>query len=368
MVMPMPRSTMFAHLATRLGTQPEPLATEMLAYLLAGAPAVRRALADACAVAVPALADLGDRLQFRTVHNGPGEGAPALVGLDAEGSGRIVVDCRFWSSLRGEQPRDRLELLTPGRAGVLVLLAPQARFTALWAELRRRCRLAGLPVHGDHAAGDPLRWTRLGPEQTLILASWSGVLAGARARLLATGDQQTLADLDQLAGLCELQESGSFEPLTPDELSGASARRLGQLFRLVDDLASACEARGLGSVETARATEPGGYGRRLRLGTTIFELRLSVDRWATLRETPFWLLVYDASGRPALGVDARLERLASEIPPRLLRDIETGCPLVPLFPSVGVEREAVLAGLVEQVSEVARLLGEGPTVGFGSRA
>jgi hypothetical protein len=42
--------------------------------------------------------------------------------------------------------------------------------------------------------------------------------------------------------------------------------------------------------------------------------------------------------------------------------------LVPLFPPVGVEREAVVADLVRQVSEVARLLGEGPTAGFGSRS
>ena len=95
---------------------------------------------------------------------------------------------------------------------------------------------------------------------------------------------------------------------------------------------------------------------------------LSVQRWATLRETPYWLLIYDAEGRLARGVDARLEPLASEIPPRLLRDAETDCPLVPLFPPVGVDRAAVLAELVRQVSEVARLLGEGPTAGFGSRA
>jgi hypothetical protein len=63
-----------------------------------------------------------------------------------------------------------------------------------------------------------------------------------------------------------------------------------------------------------------------------------------------------------------LERLASEILPRLLRDTETGCPLVPLCPSVGVDRAAILAGLVERVSEVARLLGAGPAAGFGSRA
>ena len=111
--------------------------------------------------------------------------------------------------------------------------------------------------------------------------------------------------------MCDLQERGVFEPLTTGGLTSVSAR---------------------------------------------------------LCETPFWRLVYDASGRPARGADARLERSASAIPPRLLRDTETGCPLVPLFPSVGVDRAAVLTGPVERASEAARLLGEGPTAGFGSRA
>jgi hypothetical protein len=94
---------------------------------------------------------------------------------------------------------------------------------------------------------------------------------------------------------------------------------------------------------------------------------LSVKCWATARETPYWLLIYDVDGRPARGA-ARLEPPTSKIPPRLLRDGVTVCPLVPLFPPVGVDRDAVLADLVRLVSEVARLLGEGPMAGFCSRA
>ena len=124
-----------------------------------------------------------------------------------------------------------------GRGGALLVLAPTQRFTSLWAELRRRCRLAGLPVHGDHAIGDPIRWTRVGARQTLILASWSALLAAARSRLVAAGDRQTVAELDQLAALCDQIDADAFPPLTTAELAGGSARRLAQLFQLVDDLA-----------------------------------------------------------------------------------------------------------------------------------
>ena len=73
-------------------------------------------------------------------------------------------------------------------------------------------------------------------------------------------------------------------------------------------------------------SRPGFYGRRLRLATTTLLLCLSVDRWATLRETPFWLLIYDAEDRPARGVDARLSTLASDVPPRVLRSVRLDEP------------------------------------------
>ena len=364
----MTESGLFSHLALRLGSRPEVLAAEALAYLLTISPAMRAAVVEVCNIAAPGIASTATGLHFRaTVPDADGQPS-TLLGLDAEGVTRFVIDARFWSALAEGQPMQLLRQLTIGRGGALLILAPTSRFTSLWAELRRRCRLADLPVHGDHTAGDPVRWTRIGARQVMILASWSALLAAARSRLMAAEDRNTRAEVEQLASLCAQMDADTFSPLTSEDLAGVSARRLAQLFRLVDDLALACEVAGLEAVEDDRSAEPGHVGRRLRLGTTLLTVCLSVQRWATVRETPYWLLVYDSDGRPARGVAARLEPLASEIPPRLLLDGETGCPLVPLFPPVGVERDAVLADLVRQVSEVARLLGEGPTAGFGSRA
>ena len=360
---------LFSHLARRLGAQPEVLAAETLAYLLASSAAVREAVVELCAIAAPGIANAPAGLQFRaTVPDADGQ-APALLGIDAEGVTRFVVDPRFWSAPGEDQPLRLLRHLTMGRGGALLMLAPTPRFTSLWAELRRRCRLANLPVHGDHAVGDPIRWTRVGARQVVILASWGALLVSARGRALAAGDRQTVADIDQLATLCAQMEAETFAPLTADDLASVSARRLAHLFELVDDLARACEEAGLGQVAAGQGwSGPGYFGRHLQLGTTRLTVFLCVHRWATLRETPYWLLVHDRDGRPARGAFARLEPLASEIPPRVLRDAEADTPLVPLFPAVGVTREAAIGDLVRQVSEVARLLGEGPTAGFGSRA
>lgn len=360
---------MLAHLAMSPGGEPERLATEALGYLLASAPSVGQALAAVCAVAEPGVDAVAGGLQFRPAGSVRAGAQPILLGCETDGAARVAVDCCFWSPLPELAPLDLLGLLVPERPSVLLVVAPPSRFTSLWAELRRRCRLGGLPVHGDRAAGDSLRWTRVGPARTLMLVTWGTVLAGAHSRLAAANDETALAKLNELAALCDLQDGTMFAPLATADLAGVSVRRLVQLYGLVDGLGRACEGLGLGTVEAPHAAaEPGAYGCRLRLGTCLFELRLSVDSWATLRDTPFWLLIYDLDGQPARWAEPRLERLASEIPPRLLRDAETGGAVVPLFPPVGVDREAVLAGLAEQVSEVARLLGESPTTGFGSGA
>lgn len=363
----MTHPTLFAQLATRFGAQPERLAAEALAFLLSNSSAVRVTVVDVCAIAMPSLAKVGPDLRFSGEVASDQGGVSGVIGVDAAGAARVIVDGRFWSALPADQPVRALRQLGTHGDGALLVLAPASRFTALWAELRRRCRLAGLPVHGDHAIGDPIRWTRVAERQTLILASWSALMAGARTRLAAAGDQETVAEIDQLAGLCAQLDADAFLPLATDELAGVGARRLAQLFRLVDHLARNCQASGLCTLESRDGISgPGFWGYRLKFATTTLLLCLSIERWASLRETPFWLLIYDAEGRPARGVDARLGRLASEAPPRLLRDSETDAPLVPLFPRVGVDREAVLADLERQVVEVARLLGEGPTSGFGS--
>src|SRR5262245_61375938 len=164
-VVAMSHSVLFAHLAARFGSNPEVLAAEALVYLLTSSAAVRAAVVEVCSIAAPGLASATNGLRFRAAAPGADGQAPMLLGLDGEEVTRFVVAPRFWSPLGDDQPVPLLQRLTPGRGGALLILAPAQRFTSLWAELRRRCRLAGLPVHGDHAIGDPIRWTRVGARQ-----------------------------------------------------------------------------------------------------------------------------------------------------------------------------------------------------------
>jgi hypothetical protein len=55
-----------------------------------------------------------------------------------------------------------------------------------------------------------------------------------------------------------------------------------------------------------------------------------------------------------------------DVPDRLLRDTETGVPLAPLFPPLGVDWEATLSLLERRLAALVRLSGEGPTSGIGA--
>ncbi|MGE3271198.1 MAG: hypothetical protein AB7P40_20780, partial [Chloroflexota bacterium] len=124
------RPTLFAHLATRFGAQPELLATEALAFLLASSAAVRQAVLDVCTIAAPRIAGVSGKLQFHTEQRTQAAGDEQLVGVDTLGVTRIVVNPRFWSSLPDDQPARSLRQLTPGHETVLLVLAPAERFTS----------------------------------------------------------------------------------------------------------------------------------------------------------------------------------------------------------------------------------------------
>jgi hypothetical protein len=357
-------SGLFAYLAWRFGPAPDVVATEALGYILTSSAAARAGLLNACAIATPGIPT---QLEIGHRSDDAGGAGAGLVGTDPNGSVRLVLRPTFWGSLAEHEPADDLRSLFADRTSAVVIVAPATRFTTLWASVRRRCRLAGLPVHGDHAAGDPIRWTRVGSVQTLMLLSWSALLAGMRSSVAAAGDESLASEIDQLASLCARLDSETFQPLGVDEFAVVTPRRLHQLLDLLDEVATACERRGIGHLADRDAQASRGvYSRSLRVGHMEFALAWSVPHWSTLRETPFWLQIIANGGTAATLVEERLRPLSHEIPPRLLRDQARGYPLVPLFPLIGAEREVVVADLVGQVEEVARLLDEAPTIGFGS--
>jgi hypothetical protein len=337
--------SVLAHLTGRFVTQAENLATEALAYILAQHPAASEAFTAVARGYEPALPE---QLIFRTQVRGKDGAIPDLTGGDATGE-PLVVEAKFWARLTANQPVTYLRRL-PAGPGLVLFIAPDARRELLWSELIRLSAGAGLTVGPDR----PNETVRSMEGHTLALTSWRHVLVALRAALELAGDHDGLSDLRQLEGLTELQDREAFLPLEPGEFTSSMARRLLQLGPLIVDTVDAAVHAGLADATGFRASSGWGswYERWFALAGWECLLHVNFTRWGTQRETPIWLRISGGEGNS--DVLRALAPLRHEDPPRLIE--RDGRLQVPIFLPVGMERDAVRAGLDDQLRQVHDLL------------
>ena len=167
--------------------------------------------------------------------------------------------------------------------------------------------------------------------------------------------------MHQLLALCQRMDSEAFLPIVPEELSPDLPRRIYQFTILIDELVRAMLAKDLANKQGLSTGKGAGYyGHYLQMpGVAVF-LEVDVRKWGTCRETPFWLRIYgDKFNRDWSTVRRVLSHLEHEVPSRLLDDEKNECLVVPLFPPANVEKEEVVASLLEQIEEVRDLFEKG---------
>lgn len=340
--------TVFGHLASRFSSSPENLATEALNFVLGRSHTARRALLQYLGHLGPTLPP---DLVFLTQAGGEDTAIPDLVGIDADGDQVLVVESKFWAGLTDNQPVAYLHRLPPGKAGVLIFLAPDRRLAMLGPELVRRCREAGIRLEYDGSRRE-LLVAAIGDRHYLALASWRSVLTVIQRALETEGEHDVAADVRQLQGLCEQMDEDAFLPVRSEELTSTIGTRLVQFNGLIDDVTAHLVERGLASVQGLRAAAGSAwYGRYLMLLGTPCLLKVDCRLWATQRVTPLWLSVYGPDWEYSHTIHEALRPLELEDPPRLLR--QDKALLVPLYIVTGAERDEVIANLVQQVLEVA---------------
>ncbi len=348
------KDTLFGHLATRFGTHPENLATEALGYILRRSSHAREALCAMLAqvgVAAPA------SLTFRNQVAGDDDAQPDLVGLDEAGRQRLLIEAKFWAGLTERQPVTYLGRL-PKDGGALVVVAPGARVTLLWAELVRRCQNAGLSAEQVKPALDEANLLALVDGRKLVILSWRILLDFLVLHLESADDRATREDVVQLRGLCARMDNEAFLPLMSEELTTQVYRRVIQFGSIVNDVAGLLIEKKLANNKGLRSAAANGhYGRYLSLkGVGVF-LICDVRKWMKFASTPLWLSVYGRKWRnndpvPVRQALASLERMN---PPRMFMAGD-GYPTVPLFVPLGEERDGVIKSVLQQVEHVATLL------------
>lgn len=345
-------TSLFDHLVARFTTHPENLAIEALAYILRHSRTARLAFVAHLSEFVPSLPmDLAFRTQAADTDNA----IPDLVGLDESGHPIVIAEATFWAGLTDNQPSTYLTRLPPDVPGLLVFIAPQARFQTLWPELLRRC---GATATLSRDAAVPMQGSRLqvNPHHCLAMTSWRAALAALETRLAAVGEDAIRADVRQLAGLCDRKDSDAFLPITSDEFSPLIGRRIDQYCAIIDEVVTHLVSTGVANNKGLRTTATSGrWGRYIRLQGNGCLLYFFAHAWATYRETPLWLWVKDHKWETTSELRTALLPLEREVPPRVVIDHD-GQLLVPLFLPIGVERDAVISEIAAQVHQVAVLL------------
>jgi hypothetical protein len=145
--------SLLGHVAPRMTSQMENLATESLLYLL-------RSYREAHEAFVELVSAIGyvppSDLRFDTqVHMQHGS-IPDLVGATEDKTGVLLIESKFWAPLTPNQPTGYLRRLPTDREGMVLFIAPERRRQTLWQELVARGQREGLEL--SEQTGDSPNW------------------------------------------------------------------------------------------------------------------------------------------------------------------------------------------------------------------
>ena len=265
-----------------------------------------------------------------------------------------LIEAKFWAGLTDNQPMAYLKRLPANTPSALLFVAPAARLTTLWNELRRIVAKSpsGITLARLVETAE-LRRATAGGRRRLLLTSWPAMLDRMATEAADAADSDTEKDIEQLRGLAAQQDDVAFLPLRREELGPEFPRRMRGLQRLIDDATECAIDAGVADVRGLQVTpREWGYGRYVRLAGSTPWFGISFYDWAEQQDTPLWLWFQrrDLSGKTRRA----LELLRQRDPPELY-EYDDGLT-VPVELRVGDEYETVRDAVVARLEEVADLI------------
>lgn len=345
--------SLFGYLVNRFSSSPENLATESLNFILNRSRVAREAfehLLEHLGVTLP------ENLVYHTQDAESEDHAiPDLVAKDSRGRTVLLGEAKFWAGLTDNQPITYLQRLEKTGGKALVFFAPAKRFPTLWAELIRRCQVAGITAEETLGELSEIRIARVFGAQHLVLLSWRVVLDALRQSLDIEGEREMAGNLLQLQGLCDQMDSSAFLPLRSEELTSAVSTRIGQYCDLVDEITELMVAQGKVSITGTRATNTRtGYLRYMHLQNHACSVEFNPVLWGKYSMTPLWLGIKSQNWK--YDPEARKKLVSYELAQPQQLFCENDYLYIPLYLKTGVEKVDVVKGLVEQMNAVLELL------------
>ena len=283
--------TLLAHLSPRLTSRTEDIAVKALEYILKSSEAAVRSLENLIREGGLEI----DRIsRVATWSSGPEMTIPDLVGFDERNKERMLIEAKFWAGLTEHQPNGYLNRLPNDEPSVLLFVAPEARIETLWTSIRRRVEDAGQELEDAGVSMDRMRSAAMvGTKKHLMLVSWLSLLGSMQTGANNAGDSGIEADIRQLRGLTQREDSRAFMPLRAEELGPSFIHRMVQFRSLARDAIDKGKREGW-IVGNGRSGQwLGGYGWPIQLDGVSAWFGVHGDLWAREGDTPLWLQIND---------------------------------------------------------------------------
>lgn len=344
--------TVFSHIIQKRFSQvTEDVATDALAFIVHTSEHARAGFMKLLRRIEPGLPDL----MWRTQQSDDGI-RPDMWGF-ADSTPRVYVENKFWAGLTSNQPVAYLHSLAQGNSTtILLVIAPAAREQMMWRELLARMNESAIGFTEREGSGGAFRAcdTSLGP--ILAMTSWTSLLASLEQD--ARDDPRAMSDLQQLRALCIAADSEAFIPISRKETSDQRIPAfIMQLYAISQESVGEGLIEGFLNVDgLSSSASSTGIGRYFRFSDrTSFYLWIGIrfDLWRRLGNSPLWLLM--GSNR-----SGHVEHLRAIVEPWAARRNAPSCLensqfCIGLSPEAGVEKAAVVRGIVDELRDLSRL-------------
>ncbi|MCK9197642.1 MAG: hypothetical protein M0P16_11755, partial [Syntrophales bacterium] len=229
-------------------------------------------------------------LSFRSQVSGENQERPDLVGTDAEGRERLIIEAKFMAGLTKNQPVQYMKRVERV-AGVLLFVCPSQRMQSLKRDLY-------FQIHKNYdkvIVEDKQFHIRFADLCSVILISWEELLRIMELELTRGEERELLSDLHQIRGLCEKIESESIMPISSADLSPSIGKRVLSYYQIVDKVFEELKNEPVGAVSAGmkRTAQYGGYSIYFQVRNLNYTLALNFDFWQKYAGTPFWFTFQD---------------------------------------------------------------------------
>ena len=274
---------------TSFSGRQEEVATESLSHILSSYSDSSGRFVAFCRQFLPGLPDL---TYFDGQVASDEDGAYTDVECrDALGKTLVVIEAKFEAGLTKNQPGTYLDRLRRDGGGLLLFVVPSRRRHRVFSDLTGKLDLV---PRGGTSDSENLVWRD--DVNVLAVVSWQSLIGALKGSFAGSmPDPLSLADLEQLEGLCDYMENNpEFISLSTEELTGQLGARVQGIIGTAKDIARSSFDLGVTekfSDKTAISPNSGEnfVGWTVSLKGWKVLVHCNWTRWAYEAPTPLWI-------------------------------------------------------------------------------